>query len=126
MRAREAKLLLDGSEWSGAYYLIGYAVECGLKACLTRNLRAYHMPDRKMVSDGFVHDLAALSRVAELDGSRGLQAQADPVFALNWNVVSDWNETSRYGVWTETQARELFEAVTNMNHGVLPWLRTVW
>src|SRR5690242_18924526 len=28
MRVREAKLLLDGGEWSGAYYLVGYAVEC--------------------------------------------------------------------------------------------------
>jgi hypothetical protein len=126
MRAREAKLLLDGSEWSGAYYIVGYAVECGLKACLTKNLLAYHMPDKQKISEGHVHDIAVLARLADLDGPRGLQAQADPDFALKWNVVRTWNETSRYAIWSETQAKELYEAVTNADHGVLPWLKTVW
>ncbi len=30
---RDAEVLLDAGQWSGAYYLAGYAVECGLKAC---------------------------------------------------------------------------------------------
>ena len=28
----DAKCLLDDRNWSAAYYLAGYAVECGLKA----------------------------------------------------------------------------------------------
>jgi HEPN domain-containing protein len=28
----DAKLLLDAGRWHAAYYLAGYAVECGLKA----------------------------------------------------------------------------------------------
>jgi hypothetical protein len=126
MRAREAKCLLDASEWSGAYYLVGYAVECGLKACLTKDLLAYHMPDKETISKGFTHDIGSLAKSANLDGARGLHAQADPDFALSWNVVSSWNESSRYSIWTETQANELYEAVVDANHGVLPWLRTLW
>lgn len=125
MRVREAKLLLDGSEWSGAYYFIGYAVECGLKACLTKDLQAYQMPDREF-SKAFIHDVAKLAQIAQLDGRRALNAQTDHDFALNCNVVTSWNEESRYTVWTETQAKELYEAVTNANHGVLPWLKTFW
>lgn len=122
---REAKLLLDEGEWSGSYYLVGYAVECGLKACLTKDLQAYQMPDREL-SKGFIHDIAKLAQIAQLDGARGLNAQADHDFALNWNVVINWNEESRYTDWTETQAKELYEAVADANHGVLPWLRTFW
>ena len=33
-RARDAELLLEGGQWSGAFYLAGYAVECGLKSCV--------------------------------------------------------------------------------------------
>jgi HEPN domain-containing protein len=126
IRAREAKLLLDGSEWSGAYYLIGYAVECALKACLTKNLRAYHMPDKDIVTKGFTHDIAKLTQAANLTGARDLNAQADSDFALKWNVVLNWDESSRYVTWTETQAKELYEAVIDANHGVLPWLRKLW
>jgi hypothetical protein len=119
-------LLLDGSEWSGAYYIVGYAVECGLKACFTKSLFAYHMPDKKEISDAHTHNLASLAQLAEVDGARNLLAQTDSDFALNWKVVSAWKETGRYEIWSEIQAKELYEAVTNVNHGVLPWLRTVW
>lgn len=125
-RVREAKLLLDGSEWSGAYYLAGYAVECGLKACLTKDLQAYRMPDKDVLVKGFIHDVASLTKIANLDGPRNLEAQTDSVFALNWNVVADWNESSRYDIWTETQSRELYEAIVNADHGVLQWLRKHW
>jgi hypothetical protein len=126
MRAREAKLLLDESEWSGAYYLVGYVVECGLKACLLKDLQSYQMPDKETISKGFTHDIASLTKTANLNGPRDLEAQKDAVFSLNWNVVLSWNESSRYAIWTETQAWELYEAVTNVDHGVLPWLRKHW
>jgi len=33
---RHAKALLDAGLYSGAYYMCGYAVECALKACISR------------------------------------------------------------------------------------------
>ena len=125
MRVREAKLLLDGSEWSGAYYLAGYAIEYALKACLTKNLQAYRMPDKELFK-AYIHEIEKLAQLAQLEGARGLHAQADQNFELNWKVVVAWSEESRYRDWTETQARELYEAVTDANHGVLPWLKTFW
>ncbi|MSU78452.1 MAG: HEPN domain-containing protein [Gemmataceae bacterium] len=35
-RVRDADSLLKAGQWSGAYYLAGYAVECGLKACIAK------------------------------------------------------------------------------------------
>ena len=37
-RLREARALLGVRCWSGAYYLAGYAIECGLKACIIKYL----------------------------------------------------------------------------------------
>jgi hypothetical protein len=81
------------------------------------------MPDREL-SKAFIHDIAKLAQIAQLDGPIALHARQDQHFALNWNVALSWNEESRYADWTETQAKELYEAVTDANHGVLPWLRT--
>src|SRR6185437_10018730 len=36
----DAKILLDAHRWSAAYYLVGYAAECGLKACVLKRLAA--------------------------------------------------------------------------------------
>jgi hypothetical protein len=126
MRAREARLLLRGSEWSGAYYLVGYAVECGLKACLAKGFRRYQMPDKETVNKAYTHDLDALAKQAELYGLIIRAGQLDGDLDVNWQLVKTWKETSRYETWTETQAREMYRAVTNRNHGVLPWVRQHW
>ncbi len=36
----DAKVLLDAGRWHAAYYLAGYAVECGLKACVLAHIEA--------------------------------------------------------------------------------------
>jgi len=36
----DARSLLDNHRWSAAYYLAGYAVECGLKACVLARVGA--------------------------------------------------------------------------------------
>ena len=40
LRLAEAKALLDAGLPDGAYYLAGYAVECGLKACIAPDAAA--------------------------------------------------------------------------------------
>lgn len=39
MRIDDARALLDQNKWAAAYYLAGYAVECGLKACIIASLK---------------------------------------------------------------------------------------
>ncbi|MBP2708215.1 HEPN domain-containing protein [Microbispora sp. RL4-1S] len=126
MRMREARVLLEAKEWSGAYYLAGYAVECGLKACITRNFGRYRMPDKDLVKDSHVHDLEKLVRLAELNGQRQALEASDPAFAVNWATVKDWNESSRYNEWTEAEAKDLYKAINQRTHGVLQWVRKHW
>ena len=127
-RVLEARTLLDAGQWSGAYYLVGYAVECGLKACVLAHVERTGVifEDRRFSDKCWTHDLEELVKVAGLERERGLDVANDLDLSRNWTIVKDWSEAARYQEWTEPQARKLFEAVTNRNHGVLSWIRGRW
>ena len=125
-RVNEARALLSHSQWSGAYYLAGYAVECALKACITRDFRKYSVPDLQVVRSSYTHNLEDLIKVANLTPQFSLALNTDKVFELNWAVVKDWSETSRYSIWAEAQARDMYRAITQRRHGVLQWTRQYW
>jgi len=66
-RLRDARVLLRGRRHAGAYYLTGYAVECGLKACIARQTRRFDFPPKpNAVRDIYVHDLTKLVKAAGL------------------------------------------------------------
>jgi HEPN domain-containing protein len=117
-RIKEARILYAASEYSGAYYLAGYAIECALKACILNAMRKYHMPDKKIVVESHTHDLTQLVILAGLKADRDQAENADPAFGRNWAVVKDWNEGSRYESWTRQDAEDLIRAVNQRTSGV--------
>jgi HEPN domain-containing protein len=58
-RIADAKALLAARRWSAAYYLAGYAVECGLKACVLAFVERTGVifEDRKYAEKCWTHDL---------------------------------------------------------------------
>jgi HEPN domain-containing protein len=126
LRLREARTLLRAGLYDGAYYLSGYALECGLKACIASQTRRHDFPDLQRVRDSYVHDLEKLVRVAGLTDLLKAEEQVDPQFSLNWNLVRDWNETSRYARYREQSARDMFSAVASSRSGVMQWIRCHW
>jgi HEPN domain-containing protein len=126
VRVKEAEALLAAGRWDGAYYLAGYAVECGLKACIAKLTKAEDFPDKKFAADCFTHDIEQLVRLAGLKPAIDAETKADPQLALNWGVVKDWSESRRYDRTPEPEARKLVEAITDPTHGVLPWLMKHW
>ena len=48
-RVEDAEALLEAGRWAAAYYLLGYAVECGLKACAARQLRQDEVPQKTVI-----------------------------------------------------------------------------
>jgi hypothetical protein len=76
-RIEDARVLLDNGRWTAAYYLVEYAVETGLKACILR----------------FVEETGIISR---------------------------------YEQKTETEARNLYEAVIDQPDGVFRWIQQHW
>ncbi len=126
IRLVEADALLRGGHFSGAYYLSGYAVECGLKACIARATQRYSFPDRNIVNRSYTHNLAELVKVAELESDLLRLQQTNRQFALNWAVVKDWSEESRYRVLRQQQAIDLYTAIVQRRHGVMTWIRQHW
>ena len=127
IRRRDAVTLLKARQYSGAYYLIGYAVECALKACVAKQVRRYDFPDRKLANEVFTHDLEKLMSLAGLAPELKKEMEVNKPLELNWAVVKDWSESSRYEIGiTEAQARDLYSACTARRDGMLNWVRRRW
>lgn len=126
LRLREARTLLEKHYYAGAYYLMGYSVECAFKACIAKQVNQYDFPDKKIAAEAFTHDLEKLTRLAGLATEFEKAKKADKALELNWAVVKDWSEESRYetGI-SKPQANDLFSACTG-KHGVLLWIKKRW
>ncbi len=125
-RLREAKVLLANGEYSGAYYLAGYVVECALKACIAKRTKRHDFPAKKTVNDSWTHDLVQLVGPAGLVISLAAEIKADQVFSRNWANVIRWKEDSRYVINDKREAVDLITAISDRRHGVLRWLKRHW
>jgi len=126
MRQGEAKLLLKGRRYSGAYYLCGYAVECGLKACVAKQTHRHDFPDKDTVLGSYTHSLTQLIGIAGLKPELDDETDRDKSFEQNWAIVKEWKENSRYQKHTRQDAEALYEATANDKHGVMQWIRRHW
>ena len=125
-RARDAIAIFHAGQWSGAYYLAGYAVECGLKACIAKLTNQYDFPDKDLALKCYTHSIESLVSHAGLAFQRNTDVSTNADLGRHWQIVKDWDEKSRYQRWTEPQARTLVSAVTDATNGVLPWIRVHW
>ncbi len=96
LRLKETQALLRARQYSGAYYLGGYVVECALKACIARQTRRYAFPDKELVSKSYTHDLTRLIDAANLKDELAAERRSNAAFDANWKTVILWTEQSRY------------------------------
>lgn len=128
-RILDAELLLNGGRWSGAYYLAGYAIECGLKACILAHVTSNAsviFQERRYSEKCWTHELRQLLELAGLKAQMDADGKAQANLFARWGTVLAWKETSRYEEKTEAEARALYEAITHPTDGVLPWIRLRW
>ena len=123
-KLEDAKLLLSAGRAANAYYLTGYAVELMLKAIVSARFRTDTLPDRAVSTQVFVHDLRKLISLALLDVALKEREERDSGFRARLQIVLRWTEESRYGSYGPNEALALIDAVENLEHGVLPWLRS--
>ncbi len=126
MRIREAKILFAAGEYSGAYYLAGYAAECALKACIAKGVQRYDFPDKDLARDSYSHDLSKLVKLADLDSELTSSTGASPRLDASWNLTKSWNEKSRYSVRTKNEAEAILDAIARRSDGVLAWIKRRW
>ena len=127
IRLSEAKVLLDNEYYSGAYYLLGYAVECALKACIAKQVQRHDFPNRQTVNDSYTHNLRALLKVSGLEIELRRERIRNPALDPNWTIVDDWAVDSRYDyAKDEVTTRDFYSAITARSNGVIPWLKRRW
>jgi len=126
-RLKDAKTLLEQRRYSGAYYLCGYVVECGLKACIAKRTEKFDFPpDRKAINEIYTHDLDLLVKSAGLKRALEEDLEENSKLELNWTIVKDWKETSRYEPHTRKEAVSLYNAISRKQTGVLKWISQRW
>jgi hypothetical protein len=119
--------LLRAGMFPGAYYLVGYAVECALKACVAKRTNRHDFPDKKTTLDAWTHDLQKLVHLAGVWSDLQRDMHVSPALEINWAIAQDWSESARYDLSiTRVQARELYSACTSRRTGILPWIRERW
>src|SRR4051812_46109040 len=106
-RARDAEVLLAAGQRSGAYYLAGYAVECGLKSCVLVRLAGEPgliFEERRFSDRCWTHDLEKLVELADLTVLLDADLAANVALNNNWLALKDWTESARYQMSTEAKA----------------------
>lgn len=125
-KSADSILLLSHGRFSNAYYLAGYAVEIGLKACIALQFRAEHIPDRRLVNIIHTHQLHDLVFYAGLKDILTQRKEEEQEFWSNWAQVSSWTPESRYLTVDALTAQAMVHAVSNPQTGILEWIRAYW
>lgn len=125
-RLSDASLLMKGRRYDGAYYVCGYVVECGLKACIARQTKRGDFPDKTAVEASYTHSLTKLVKIAGLQAELDIEAAADKAFEQNWGIVKDWSENSRYQKHTRQETHALYDATADNGHGIFQWIKRHW
>jgi len=125
-KLEDARLLLADGRASNGYYLVGYAVELALKACIAKQISANTIPDRNFIRDVYSHEFSKLVGLAGLSAELKSELAGNSTFAVNWAISGEWLLDARYRSYTMFEAQTLFEAVADPNNGVVQWIRRFW
>jgi hypothetical protein len=124
IRIKEAKILLAADCYHGAYYLAGYALECTLKACIAKQIKAFDFPNKQLANDSYTHNLTKLLTTAGLKQNLIEEENQNKEFKANWAIVIQWSEESRYkSAITKQETEDFFNAITDDNSGILQCLK---
>src|SRR4051794_22829492 len=124
-KVEDARLLFENNRFSNSYYLYGYGVELGLKACIARQMMAETVPDKAVLRGFLDHEIGKLIGLAGL--SELLKTEREnPEFDIRWAIVSEWSVESRYDMIDAVSATAMRDAVESQKYGVMRWLQQFW
>ena len=132
-RILDAQALIDGGRWSFAYYNVGYAVECALKACFLSRMpiTGWVFRDKVKIDECRTHEFKKLIDLSGLSSELADHVAASSAFggsfSANWEIVKVWKVDDRYSLSkTEGEAKALLAAITDQPDGVLEWIMKYW
>jgi len=114
LRLKEANLLLAAHEYSGSYYIAGYAIEFAFKAHIVRNkISRNNLPAKDFIRSVYTHNLGELLGLSDLTKDHKDQSLINANFANNWQIVKQWSETARYEIKQREDAEKLIKAISS-------------
>jgi hypothetical protein len=122
----DAMILFAAGRASNAYYLSGYAVELGLKACIAAQISAETIPDKAFIKKILDHQFNVLVGLAGLQGALKEAQDKDVAFAANWAIASEWSPDCRYETKDKMSTQLMLVAIGDPKAGVLQWIRAHW
>ncbi len=122
----DSQFLFKNGRHSNAFYLAGYSIELGLKACIARFMLPDVIPDKQLINSIYVHDLNKLLGVAGLRAELENDAKSNSRLKENWDIVEQWTEESRYQQIEKALAHYLLSAIEEEGHGIFPWIKKHW
>jgi hypothetical protein len=124
-KVTDARLLYDNRRFSNSYYLYGYGIELGLKACIARQISAETIPDKAVLTGFLDHQIGRLVGLAGLADALKTEKQT-PAFDSRWSVVAEWSVDARYDMIDSVAAAAMADAVEHAQYGVMRWLQLHW
>lgn len=127
-KLNDALLLFQHKRAANAYYIAGYAVELGLKACISKLIQQDTLPEKGLIEKVYNqgHNLVTLVGLAGLRTELDRQKREKPAFDANWSIVVEWEPSSRYETADVYSAQLLLAAIGDIEAGVLPWIKMYW
>jgi hypothetical protein len=122
----DAVLLCEHARYGNAYYLAGYAVELGLKACVAKQIREHQIPDKALINGVYTHDFAKLVGLSGLGSVLKDQQNNDQLFQSYLGISAESQPDARYAMTGSMSAELLLTAVGDPKHRVLQWIRAHW
>jgi HEPN domain-containing protein len=127
-RLKSASVLMKAGDWDGAAYMLGYALECALKAATCKSLRLNEYPsDRKKASHFMTHNFDELLIFSGLSDLFNLTAPVE-IFQ-NWSDFTkefpgkDWPamryDLNHLSTFTESKVKGLYDNLTEVSNGIL-------
>lgn len=126
LKLNDSLLLLLNNSPSNAYYLAGYSVELGLKACIAAQITADTVPSKDLLKGFLDHDFRKLVGLAGLASELKAHQDADADFAANWAVTSEWGPDARYEAKDRMSAQLIIQSINHPTSGVLTWIKNYW
>lgn len=101
-----------------AYFHVGFATECALKAYIMWKERLNRWPDKGDRPELYTHDLRNLVEIA------GIEPRTTDATGPSWAVVLQWDRAQGYdpNPMPRRVARSMIEAAFGEN-GVVTWIR---
>lgn len=127
-RLRASRILLAHMDFDGAVYMMGYALECCLKAIICKRLNLAQYPDKNVSTDKNnifkTHKFDILLTLSGLENDFSLST-APPRRSENWSLVTRWKPEIRYepiGSRSEEDTKRMYEALVEDPDGIITWI----